>query len=196
MTGPVDELDRLVERMAVREAEAHFLTPAEQHPGVVRPPAPPVAVLIEPCLVCERTTTAALPFAHWDTDDPSLPTLTMLACEWLTPRAVLPLAVAVERFGALATGFRTRAAARADLWQLAEAEAWADVVVAGGDAAAFAAARTSVGLVLPAATRGAGSLTPLFRGPHTPQDRLNDLYLRTRLRWADVALGGVPVCQI
>ncbi|MEE3918876.1 hypothetical protein V2I01_12045 [Micromonospora sp. BRA006-A] len=39
-TTPDPALGTVVERMALREVAAHFLVPADQPPGVIRPPAP------------------------------------------------------------------------------------------------------------------------------------------------------------
>ncbi|GAA4715883.1 hypothetical protein [Phytohabitans rumicis] len=210
LTDP--DLDDLVDRMARREVTAHFLVPADQPPGVIRPPAPALAVRVRACSACgaDAATFAAsgtpLPFAHWlaEPDDgaPSaLPTLTVLGCEWFAPRAVLAVAVALDRYdGAATAAFRSRAVALTDLGVgpdaaptatalalLEAAERWVDAVAAGVAPAAFAEALAAPdpaprGAVVPAASRAVSTgldwtahrdlLTPGFLGPHPRGPRL------------------------
>ncbi|MBP2702785.1 hypothetical protein JOL79_03080 [Microbispora sp. RL4-1S] len=212
--------EAVVERMALREAAVSLLVAPDQPPGVVRPPAPDVEVRVVACPACgagasagegtaEGTAESAgdraggsagepdVPFAHWTTapagsPPTGLPVLRMLGCEWLTPRAVLPLAVAVEREpGRAAWAFRTRGVARVDgydtLPALDESERWADLVVRGAGLAPLAGAE----LTLPAVTRSRwGSPEPLFAGPHAPAELagLGGLYLAVRLRAVERAL--------
>ncbi|MFC5186335.1 hypothetical protein [Actinomadura harenae] len=194
------DIESVVKRMALREVRAHFLVPSDQAPGEVRPPAPPVTVLVRTCPVCGADADAvrrygrSVPFAHWEVREESagLPTLTILGCEWLAPRAVLPMAIAIERHGGAVSGFSTRAASLVRLGRPAPPEAvrlldaeerWADALDAGDFAGT---------LTLPAATRptDGDGLVPLFLGPHTGPGGLNDLYLNERLRAAEAELAG------
>ncbi len=242
-----EEVVAVLERMARREVAGHFLVPADQPPGVIRPPSPPVTVAVRRCPWCGRDggddsfADLAVPFSHWrirPAAEPlaeaaevgaagvgaagtDVPVLTMLGCEWLTPRAVLPMAAAIERYGpALVPAFQTRAAARAGLVAglddltvlpiLDRAEEWADALVAEAAPEEFTALAGEVlpgGLVLPAATRSLTSeagwpavraaLEPLFAGPHyapAGSDRLAERYVAVRLRHAGQALDGELPC--
>ncbi|MFG1742477.1 hypothetical protein ACGFLT_31115 [Micromonospora chalcea] len=222
-TTPDPALATVVERMARREAAAHFLVPADQPPGVIRPPAPPMAVRIMSCPDCGadavtfRAAGVALPFAEWrivaadDGDTGGLPTLTVLGCEWFAPRAMLPVAIAIERFGPVsATGFRSRAVAVTELRGLPfdavlatldEQESWADAVCAGSSLpprptrTVPAASR----LVSPAATWAAyrASVAARFLGPHASDaglGRWNALYLENRRDAAVRTLDGYASC--
>ncbi|MBW6436428.1 hypothetical protein KZ829_22055 [Actinoplanes hulinensis] len=218
-------LETLVDRMARREVAAHFLIPADQPPGVIRPPAPPMTVHILTCPVCgaDGTTFAAsgvtLPFAEWriagahQPTEPGLPTMTVLGCEWFAPRAVLPVAIAIERFGpAAASRFRSRGVALLDspdlpfeagLAQLDRQESWLGTLLAGGPGPLPEAPAYTV----PAATRLVGpaqswaayrdTLTARFAGPHTSDidgGRWNDAYLEIRRITAAQTLQGYATC--
>ncbi|MBU2665887.1 hypothetical protein KOI35_20460 [Actinoplanes bogorensis] len=218
-------LGTVVDRMARREVAAHFLIPADQPPGVIRPPAPPMAVRIRTCPVCRadsgtfRASGIPLPFAEWrivDADETGagdLPTMTLLGCEWFAPRALLPVALAIERFGpVVASGFRSRAVALTELpgWpfgaalaEIDQQEDWLDVVLAG-TADGFPA-RTACTVpaasrpVSPAVTWGAyrDSLTARFAGPHasdTDDGRWNARYLEIRRTTAAQTLRGYATC--
>ncbi|MFI2714439.1 hypothetical protein ACH495_30400 [Micromonospora sp. NPDC018662] len=222
-TTPDLAVGTTVERMARREVAAHFLIPADQPPGVIRPPAPPMAVRVLPCPDCGanaatfRSAGIALPFAEWrivaadDPDTDGLPTLTVLGCEWFAPRAMLPVAIAIERFGPVAaTGFRSRAVAVTELpglpfdavlATLDEQESWADAVFAGSDLPVRpvrtvpAASR----LVSPATTWAAyrDSVTARFLGPHASDaasGRWNEVYLENRRDAAVRTLDGYASC--
>ncbi|MCM4081418.1 hypothetical protein [Paractinoplanes hotanensis] len=223
-SGPA--LDTLVERMARREVAAHFLVPADQPPGVIRPPAPPMAVRILPCPVCGadaaafRSAGIPLPFAEWritEAGEPGpgdLPAMTVLGCEWFAPRAVLPVALAIERFGpVVANGFRSRGVALTELpglslgaalAELDRQEDWLEALLDEGtdsfpdrsDCTVPAASRP----VGPAATWGAyrDSLTARFVGPHASDadlGRWNDSYLAVRRTTAARTLGGYATCR-
>ncbi|KUL33790.1 hypothetical protein ADL15_17520 [Actinoplanes awajinensis subsp. mycoplanecinus] len=213
----------MVERMARREVAAHFLIPADQPPGVIRPPAPPMAVRIMSCPDCgadaDRFQSAgiALPFAEWrivaadDPDTGGLPTLAVLGCEWFAPRAMLPVAIAIERFGPVAAAaFRSRAVAVTELGELPfdavlaaldEQESWADALLTG-DVLPAQPARTvpaASRLVSPATTWAAyrASVTARFLGPHASdadQGRWNEVYLVNRRDAAVRTLEGYASC--
>ncbi|MEE3918877.1 hypothetical protein V2I01_12050 [Micromonospora sp. BRA006-A] len=164
-----------------------------------------------------RDAGVALPFAEWrivaadDLDTGGLPTLTVLGCEWFAPRAMLPVAIAIERFGPVsATGFpqprggRHRAAwpaVRRRPGALDEQESWADAVCAGsglppGPARTVPAASR---LVSPAATWTAfrASVTARFLGPHASDagpGRWNERYLENRRDAAVHTLDGYASC--
>ncbi len=227
VTTPDPALATVVERMARREVAAHFLIPADQPPGVIRPPAPPMAVRIRSCPGCGadagtfRSAGIPLPFAEWrivEADEPGtqdLPTMTLLGCEWFAPRALLPVALAIERFGPVAaTGFRSRAVAltelpglpfAAALAELDRQEDWLDDVLAGGaDGLANRTAPTVPAAsrpVSPATTWGAyrDSLTARFVGPHASDEdlgRWNDSYLAIRRITAAQTLQGYASCPV
>ncbi|MFH9665805.1 hypothetical protein ACH4LQ_11100 [Streptomyces globisporus] len=102
---------KLLERMAHRETAGWLLTPSfvPHEPGSDLPPVPPVSVTVLPCPVCEAgqgggAPDASLPFASWRAQAADQarrtptrgPGLTVLACEELSPRALLPLVRAIE----------------------------------------------------------------------------------------------------
>ncbi|TDD20256.1 hypothetical protein [Nonomuraea diastatica] len=180
--SPVEDLRSVAARMARREARLNRLIAPDQPPGVIRPPAPDVVMRVVPCPVCGAAG-ADPPFDHWSVtgEQTTLPTLAVLGCEWLTPRAVLPMAVAIEQ-GTGPLAYRTRAVARLggrDLRAVDRSESWADALTDGHGAAGDAGEAT-----LPAVTRARdGDLRPMFTGPHTPESEteLNDIYLEVRL---------------
>jgi hypothetical protein len=98
------DLTTVVSRMARREALAALLTPPLVETGAA---GPRVRVDLVACPTCgapadDRPWTP--PFG-----DGPLPVLSMLACERVTARAVLPIVVAAERFPELRTArFQTR----------------------------------------------------------------------------------------
>ncbi|MEV4176351.1 hypothetical protein [Nonomuraea sp. NPDC049709] len=177
-----DDLRIVAVRMARREARLNRLIAPDQPPGVICPPAPDVVVRMVPCPVCGAVG-ADPPFDHWSVtgEETNLPTLAVLGCEWLTPRAVLPMAVAIER-GTGPLAYRTRAVARLggrDLRAVDRSETWADALVDGHGTAGEVGEAT-----LPAVTRARdGDLRPMFTGPHAPDSEaeLNDMYLEVRL---------------
>ncbi|MGP3920403.1 hypothetical protein [Nonomuraea sp. 10N515B] len=180
--SPAEDPQALTARMARREARVNRLIAPDQPPGVIRPPAPDLVVRVVTCPTCGGDG-ADPPFEHWSVSraETTLPTLSILGCEWLTPRAVLPLAVAAER-GAMPSAYRTRAVALldgCDLRAVDLSERWADALVADRGSPDGAGPWT-----LPAVTRvRGGGRHPMFAGPHPPASlgALNDLYLDVRL---------------
>lgn len=180
--SPSEDLRSVAARMARREARLNRLIAPDQPPGDIRPPAPDVVMRVVPCPVCGAAG-ADPPFDHWSVtgEETGLPTLAVLGCEWLAPRAVLPMAVAIEQ-GTGPLAYRTRAVARLeglDLWAVDRSETWADALVDGHDAPGDVGEAT-----LPAVTRAQGrDLLPMFTGPHAPdrETNLNDMYLEVRL---------------
>ncbi|MEO3891243.1 hypothetical protein [Nonomuraea sp. B5E05] len=180
--SPAEDLRAVAERMARREARLNRLIAPDQPPGVIRPPAPDVVMRVVPCPVCGAAG-ADPPFDHWSVsgEESDLPTLAVLGCEWLTPRAVLPMAVAIEQ-GTGPLAYRTRAVARLDVQDLRavdRSETWADALTDGHGAAGHDGEAT-----LPAVTRARdGDLRPMFTGPHAPEPetQLNAMYLEVRL---------------
>ncbi|MGN9787646.1 hypothetical protein ACTMTF_39910 [Nonomuraea sp. ZG12] len=180
--SPVEDLWSVAARMARREAGLNRLIAPDQPPGVIRPPAPDVVMRMVPCPVCGAAG-ADPPFDHWRVtgEETGLPTLAVLGCEWLTPRAVLPMAIAIEQ-GTGPLAYRTRAVARLgglDLRAVDRSETWADALADGHGTAGDAGEAT-----LPAVTRARdGDLRPMFTGPHAPEPEteLNDMYLDVRL---------------
>ncbi|MEZ0071320.1 hypothetical protein [Planotetraspora sp. GP83] len=117
---------RMVELLAWREASAAFLpTPPVPAPTTFGGPDPGVAVRLLACPWCSDVDTevdmdAAPPPAGalrlvpaWEAD-PALPVLTLLSCESLEPRALLPIVLATRACaGPVTATFTTRAAWRA-----------------------------------------------------------------------------------
>ncbi|WP_141690023.1 hypothetical protein [Streptomyces sp. Ncost-T6T-1] len=102
---------KLLKRMARRETAGWLLTPSfvPHEPGSDLPPVPTVSVTVLPCPVCGAgqsgaSPDASLPFTSWQArpadqasqTPTSGPGLTSLACEELSPRALLPLVRAIE----------------------------------------------------------------------------------------------------
>ncbi|WP_329521034.1 hypothetical protein [Spirillospora sp. NBC_01491] len=164
------ELRDLLAGMAAREAHGELMAPPFVTTGGT---GPSVRVRLVACTVCgaiggDRRWPAPM---RGTGDEPAL---SMLACERLTARAVLPIVVIVERFPELrGARFATRALAWTELthlppekalWQLDLAERWVNGLAAAPD------------LTLPASTRshGAGAgrprrrqeLAPYFVSPH------------------------------
>jgi hypothetical protein len=157
--GPAERIELVVERMARREGGGHLLVP----PSLPMPPGdatPPVGVRRVRCPWCgAEGGDAAL--------QDGLPRVTMLACESLTNRSLLPVVTARRP---PEEGYLTRAAywavhAPVELDDAAlirliiavdAAESWADV----------ADDSTSSPAVVPAATRGAGTPGEHFLTPH------------------------------
>lgn len=182
-TRGTEPVERVVERMARREAAGHLLVP----PSLPLPPGdatPPVGVRRVRCPWCG---------AEGD-DAPApdgLPGVTLLACESLTNRSLLPVVVArCPPDG----GYLTRAAywaahapAEPDdaalirlIIAVDAAESWADTMDPAGSPA-----------VVPAATRGAGAPGGHFLTPHPGGvrllERLDLGYRRARLLAVEAA---------
>jgi hypothetical protein len=168
--------------MARREAAAHTL------------PASPATLPHLRAVDCPWCGEQAPP----PTDASDRPIVTVLACEWLAPRALLA-AAALAKLAGPTTELRFRSRATwltyavgvppdviEQLDRLESTERWVDDVLAG------TVPDTTGQLTLPAVTRRTGSsndLTTLlaanFLTPHRTSaqvDRLNSRYLETRLR--------------
>ncbi|TMR40077.1 hypothetical protein, partial [Actinomadura geliboluensis] len=119
------DLDRHVRAMAVREAECALLTPPF---AATDADAPAVRVDLVGCPVCGAAG-ASRPWPHpFRETGADLPSLSMLACESVTARAVLPIAAAVQRLPELrAASFATRAVTWLGLTGLPPADALARV---------------------------------------------------------------------
>ena len=191
--------------MARREVQGHLLV-APFVPSEADPPSIHVEFVRCPQCGAANRQPSTLPFADMvvsDADTPTRPTLSMLACESVTRRALLPIVVAD---GLRTAHFRTRAVAWAGrtatdtvdaLFVIDESESWAD---SDPFAAPPAHRPPEQVLTLPAATRpqaaertGEGGRTPWrhhrsnlrphFLTPHPlgPElTRLNALYLARR----------------
>lgn len=201
----MERAEYIVDRMARREARGHLLI-APFVPSEADPPS--IHLRLVRCSLCGASNRrpSTLPFADMIIpvgDTPTRPTLSMLACESVTRRALLPIVVADD----LRTAhFRTRAVAWAGLTAtdtvdalvvIDESESWAD---SNPSAAPQAHRPPEQALTLPAATRlhaprrsGEGAratwrrhrstLRPHFLTPHPPGPeltRLNALYLARR----------------
>ncbi|WP_433331256.1 hypothetical protein [Spirillospora sp. CA-294931] len=166
------ELAELVTGMARREARCGLLTPPFVATGRE---GPSVRVRLVGCRLCGARDEARVWPAPMRADDGAPgPVLSMLACESLTARAVLPIVTAAEHFPELRDArFTTRALTWAALSHLAPEDALARVDAAerwvnGPD--------ESPGRTLPASTRphrpGAAwpgyraALAPRFLTPH------------------------------
>ncbi|MCT9935250.1 hypothetical protein N5079_34115 [Planotetraspora sp. A-T 1434] len=112
---------RMVELLAWREASAAFLpTPPVPAPTTFGGPDPGVAVRLLACPWCSDLDMDAVPPAGAlrlvpaREADPALPVLTLLSCESLEPRALLPIVLAARACaGPVTATFTTRAAWRA-----------------------------------------------------------------------------------
>ncbi|MFF5204968.1 hypothetical protein [Streptosporangium sp. NPDC000396] len=208
---------RMVESLARREASAAFLaTPPVPAPTVFGGPDPGIALRLLTCPRCPDARTllppaGALRLVWAEAADPVLPVLTLLSCESLEPRAVLPIVLAA-RTGPAAPSFTTRAAWCAAqgafdggpvalarlLGRLNAAESRLDPLIRS---AASVRVGTAPGepLPLPAATRlradlragGARTLRSRFLGPHAygPEfAELDAVYRATRERVAAALL--------
>ena len=168
------ELSAVVSSMAVREAHCSLLAP----PFVPTDgESLPVRVRLVACPECGATGGPRdwpIPMRPESGSDADGPVLAMLACESLTPRAVLPIVTAASRIADRPVRYVTRALAWRELSGLATAEALARL-----DAAERWATGAGVPSepVLPASTRphgrpGAGwarhraDLVPRFLSPH------------------------------
>ncbi|MEV8635605.1 hypothetical protein AB0395_28490 [Streptosporangium sp. NPDC051023] len=150
---------RMVELLAWREASAAFLpTPSVPAPTTFGGPDPGIAVRMLACPWCpgggaEAATppAGALRLVPAGEADPTFPVLTLLSCESLEPRALLPIALAARACaGPVAATFVTRGAWRAArsghdgdlngdlgdlgrlarlLWHLNAAESWLDPLI-------------------------------------------------------------------
>ncbi|WP_158715815.1 hypothetical protein [Streptomyces sp. NRRL B-1381] len=222
----------LLERMADREARAHALICSDgpEAPGSELPFVAPVQVRVHRCPACGEGTEEALcgpatiPFPEWpvlgERDEPAmdLPLITVLGCERLTARSLLPVAWAAERLGGLGPArFVTRAVywtestagqAPSRQWTLRllremdAAEAWVSLVESGLPLAT--AHRQNGAWVVPASTRPRrrgtsykDGLDAHFLSPHRPAalHRLSAHYahaLHATLprRFADYTMGG------
>lgn len=144
-------LRRVVERMAWRAAAAAFLpTPSVPSPTTFDSAGrSPTAIELRDCPWCARSTpglptVGAIELVDARTAGPQLPVVTLLHCESLDPRALLPVVLVTRACGRPPpAGFTTRAAwcaARVDpardlddvrmlagiLWRLNMAESWLD----------------------------------------------------------------------
>lgn len=224
---PAYQCDEAIElavlRMADREANACLLHPRDA--GPLESPDAIVHVRAEPCPWCGAADAGRWPasaltpiravrlLGTGEAAPTGRATLTALACESLTARSLLVIAVALERGGGPSSlAFRTRAAACAslvrgglslgDLIAAVDAgEAWADALTVRS----FAVAGDGTAGVLPASSRRRpgplaarpddlatlrGLLEPHFLTPHVgggPLDELNERYLRRRRERVEAA---------
>lgn len=199
-----------VERMARREAAAQVLAA----PWVPNAPyLPPLVVYVRRCQECgaderaARRRPDALPLRGWPlstSGDRTRPvsSLTVLGCERLAPRSVLPIVVALAGGAAGPVAFQSRAVAWADhvgeslpaaLTLMDESERWADGCSAPepyGDPVTLPACTRPRRTPGRAGPRAAHFLTPHPHGSRL--DRLNAHYLRYRLTMVDLLLNGSP----
>lgn len=197
-------METLVERMARREATALAL-PAPWIPN--EPYLPPLVMHVRRCRTCGadentmRRRPDALPLRGWHLSprDASISSLTILGCERLAPRSVLPIVVALSGAASGPAAFQSRAVAWTDhagedlptaLRHIDRSERWADDIKSLGQ-------HDGATLTLPACTRlrrtpgCAHPAAPHFLTPHPEDSRLellNDRYLRVRLATVDLLL--------
>ncbi|TDD20265.1 hypothetical protein [Nonomuraea diastatica] len=171
------EAATITERMARREARALLLVPPSipAPPGVLDP-----QVSLRP-VTCPRCGVEPEPPREQPDDRP---VVTILACETLANRALLPVlaAAAPGRYmsrGVFVARHRSSGNVSDVLTALDTAESWADPGRSG----------PSAGAVVPASTRVANEVTSHFLSPHpSPElDDLNTLY--ARVRYAAVRAG-------
>ncbi|HVX42544.1 MAG TPA: hypothetical protein VHC49_01600 [Mycobacteriales bacterium] len=155
---------------------------------------PGINVELVPCGECPDRPREWHPPFH--TDHAGWPVLSILSCEFLTERAVLPAVVAAMQFeNARTARFVSRAVAvrSTDPAGLVESEKWLDVVLANSAAGLGVGPRT-----LPAASRRyptehRDDLQPRPFGPHPPAEfaALADSYRAARAR--EIERAGMPV---
>jgi hypothetical protein len=177
MSEPLD----LLARMARREAAALLLCPDRMttSPGITAPATFPVLVRPIPCGECYARASSRPDLEEWtvangESSPDGRSVVEMLACEWLAPRAWLPVVTASVRFGP--RRFQTRAAAwsrrsgpdkLAFLRALEASEAWVTTLdTAPPDRV----------LTVPASTRAAGVQRSLL-SPHSRDDADEEFYL-------------------
>jgi hypothetical protein len=203
--------ERIVERMARREAAAQVLAA----PWVPNAPyLPPLVMDVRRCPVCGadestvRRRPDTLPLRWWRLATPGdrhsgASRLTVLGCERLAPRSVLPIVMALAG-GAGPAAFRSRAVAWADhatgagadlaatLNHIHLSERWAD----GPQTGSYGGEVTLPACTRPRRMPGSGRPPAAhFLTPHPDDsrlDHLNAVYLRHRLATVDLLLDGSP----